>query len=55
MRKSPFTEARMIGMLKEQAAGIPTADMCRKHGPGQGTFYKFKPKYGRIEVSDAGS
>ncbi|MFK7754984.1 MAG: transposase, partial [Sedimentitalea sp.] len=46
MRKSRFTEAQIIGMIKEQEAGMPTAEVCRKHGLSQGTFYKFKSKYG---------
>jgi len=53
MRKSRFSEAQIIGMIKEQVAGLPTADVCRKHGASQGTFYKFKSKYGGMEVSDA--
>ena len=52
MRKSRFTEAQIIGMIKEQEAGMPTAEMCRKHGLSQGTFYKYKSKYGGMEVSD---
>ena len=40
-------------MIKEQEAGMPTAEVCRKHGLSQGTFYKFKSKYGGMEVSDA--
>jgi putative transposase len=39
-------------MLKEQEAGLPTAEVCRKHGLSQGTFYKYKSKYGGMEVSD---
>lgn len=53
MRKSRFTEAQIIGMIKEQEAGMPTAEVCRKHGRSQGTFYTFKSKYGGMEVSDA--
>ena len=53
MRKSRFTEAQIIGMIKEQEAGTPTAEVCRKHGLSQGTFYKFKAKYGGMDVSDA--
>jgi putative transposase len=53
MRTSRFTEAQIIGMIKEQEAGMPTAEVCRKHGLSQGTFYKFKSKYGGMEVSDA--
>ena len=53
MRKSRFTEAQIIGMIKEQEAGMPTAELCRKHGLSPGTFSKFKSKYGGMEVSDA--
>ena len=52
MRKSRFTEAQIIGMIKEQEAGMPTAEVCRKHGLSQGTFYKYKSMYGGMEVSD---
>ena len=52
MRKSRFTEAQIIGMIKEQEAGMPTAEVWRKHGLSQGTFYKYKSKYGGMEVSD---
>jgi putative transposase len=41
------------GMIKEQEAGMPTADVCCKHGLNQGTFYKFTSQYGGMEVSDA--
>lgn len=52
MRKSRCTDAQIIGMIKEQEAGMPTAEVCRKHGLSQGTFYKYKSKYGGMEVSD---
>jgi putative transposase len=52
MRKSRFTSGQIIGMIKEQEAGMPTAEVCRKHGLSQGTFYKYKSKYGGMEVSD---
>ena len=52
MRKSRLTEAQIIGMIKEQEAGVPTAEVCRKHGLSQGRFYKYKSKYGGMEVSD---
>ena len=53
MRKSRFTEAQIFGMIKEQEAGMPTAEVCRKHGLSPATFYKLKAKYGGMELSDA--
>lgn len=53
MRKSHFIEVQIIGMIKEQEAGVPTVEICRKHGLSTATFYKLKGKYGRMEVSDA--
>lgn len=53
MKRWRFTEEQIIGMLKEQEAGISTADVCRKHGVSSATFYKFKACYGVLEVSDA--
>ena len=53
MRKSRFTEAQIIGMLKEQEAGMPTAEVGRRHGLSPATFYKLKAKYGGMEVSEA--
>ena len=52
MRKSRFTDAQIIGMIKEQEAGMPTAEVCHKHGLSKGTFYKYKSKYGGMDVSD---
>ena len=53
MRKSRFTEAQIIGMIKEQEAGMATAEVCRSHGLSPATFYKLKAKYGGMDVSDA--
>lgn len=53
MRKSRFTEEQIIAILAEQERGMATAEVCRKHGVSQGTFYKWKAKYGGLEVSDA--
>lgn len=53
MRKSRFTEDQIIGVLKEHQAGIPTADLCRKHGISEATFYNWRSRYGGMEVSDA--
>ena len=53
MPQSRFTEVQIIGMIKEQEGRMPTAEVCRKHGVSQVTFYKYKPKYGGMEVSEA--
>jgi len=53
MKPSRFTEDQIIGILREQEAGAATVDVCRKHGISSATFYKWKAKYGGLEVSDA--
>jgi putative transposase len=53
MKRSRFSEEQIIAILKEQEAGMPTADVCRRHGVSSATFYKWKAKFGGLEVSDA--
>lgn len=53
MKLSRFSEEQIIGILREQEAGAKTADVCRKYGISSATFYKWKGKYGGLEVSDA--
>lgn len=53
MKRSRFTEEQVIGVLKEHELGAGTADLCRKHGISQQTFYNWKSKYGGMNVSEA--
>lgn len=53
MKRSRFNEEQIIGILQEQEAGIATAEVCRRHGISSATFYKWKSKYGGLEVSEA--
>jgi putative transposase len=53
MRKSKFTEEQIIGILKEHDLGAKTADLCRKHGVSEATFYNWKNKFGGMDVSEA--
>ena len=53
MKKSRFSEEQIIGILKEHQAGISVAEICRKHGISDATFYTWRSKYGGLEISDA--
>ena len=53
MKKQRFTEEQIIAVLKEQEAGARVADLSRKHGISDATFYNWKAKYGGMEVSEA--
>ena len=53
MPKSRFSEEQIIGVLKEHQAGLPVAEICRRHGISDATFYTWRSKYSGLEVSDA--
>ncbi len=53
MKRSRFSEEQIIGILKEHQAGLSAAELCRKHGTSDATFYKGRSKYGGLEVSEA--
>ncbi len=53
MKRSRFSEEKIIGILKEQESGVPVAELCRKHGVSDASIYKWKAKYGGMEVSEA--
>ena len=53
MRKSRFSDEQIIGILKEHQAGLSAAELCRKHGISDARFYKWRSRFGGMEVSDA--
>jgi putative transposase len=53
MKRSRFTEEQIIAILREQETGVAVADLCRKHGLSSPTFYKWKAKFGGMDVSEA--
>ena len=54
MKRSRFSEEQIIAILKEHEAGMPTADVCRRHGISSATSYKYKAKFGGLDVSGRG-
>ena len=53
MKRSRFNEEQIIAILKEQKAGMATTEVCRRHGISAATFYKWKSKFGGLDVSEA--
>ena len=53
MRSSRYSEEQIIGVLKQAEGAMETAEVCRQHGISSATFYKWKAKYGGLEVSEA--
>ncbi len=53
MKKSRFSEDQIIGILKEQQAGLAVTELCRRHGIGDATFYTWRSRDGGMEISDA--
>ena len=52
MKRSRFSEEQIVAILREQEAGMATAELCRKHGVSSATFYKWKAKFGGLDVSE---
>jgi putative transposase len=53
MKRSRFSDEQIIGILKEHQAGLSAADLCRKYGVSDATFYKWRSKFGGMEVPEA--
>jgi putative transposase len=52
MKRSQYSESQIVGILKEADSGVAVKDVCRKHGISDATYYKWKSKYGGLEMSD---
>jgi putative transposase len=52
VKRKRYTEAQILGFLKEAESGIPVKDLCRKHGFSDASFYTWRSKYGGMEISD---
>jgi len=52
MKRKRYTEAQILGFLREAEAGIPVKELCRKHGFSDASFYNWRSKYGGMELSD---
>ena len=52
MKKSQFTDEKILAILKEGEAGVPTQELCRKYGISRNTFYRWKGRYGGAEVNE---
>ena len=52
MRKSRFSEEQIVRIIQEYAAGAKVSELCRKHGMSDATFYKWKARYGGLQISD---
>lgn len=53
MKRKRYTEAQIIGILKEAEQGVPVTDLCRKHGMANATFYAWRRKYGGMDIAEA--
>jgi putative transposase len=53
MKRKRFSEERIIGILREAEGGLAVKELCRQHGIAEGTYYRWKSKYGGLEVSEA--
>jgi len=53
MKRNRFTDEQIIGILREHEAGTPVSELCRKHGVSDASIYKWKAKFGGMDVSEA--